>query len=125
MSWARLVAPGAAPREPRVHVLILNWNGWRDTIECLETVFRLEYSNFQVIVCDNASSDGSVNNILAWANGRLDASIANDNLRHLASTPLPKPIASVELDRADAELGGGERADEARGARLVVINTGD
>jgi len=25
---------------PKVAIIILNWNGWKDTIECLESVFR-------------------------------------------------------------------------------------
>jgi hypothetical protein len=30
---------------PKVYMLILNYNGWRDTIECLESVFRNDYPN--------------------------------------------------------------------------------
>ena len=41
----------------KVLVVILNWNGLRDTIECLESVYRLEYANFEVLVVDNGSSD--------------------------------------------------------------------
>lgn len=43
-----------------VAIIILNWNGKEDTLECLESVFRLDYPNFEVIVVDNGSSDGSV-----------------------------------------------------------------
>jgi GT2 family glycosyltransferase len=35
---------------PKVAIIILNWNGWKDTIECLESVFRNNYANYQVIV---------------------------------------------------------------------------
>ena len=51
---------------PKVSIIILNWNGWKDTIECLESVFRIDYPNYQVIVLDNASTDGSVERIKAW-----------------------------------------------------------
>lgn len=44
---------------PKVSIIILNWNGWADTIECLESVFRNNYPNYRVIVCDNNSSDQS------------------------------------------------------------------
>lgn len=40
----------------KVLVVILNWNGLRDTIECLESVYRLDYANFEVLVVDNGSS---------------------------------------------------------------------
>ena len=46
--------------------VILNWNGWRDTIECLESLLTSLPADVAVIVCDNASSDGSVERIRAW-----------------------------------------------------------
>ena len=52
---------------PRVAVIVVNWNGWRHTIECLESLRRMTYPSFEVIVVDNGSSDGSVDYIKAWA----------------------------------------------------------
>jgi GT2 family glycosyltransferase len=45
---------------PDVAVVIVNWNGWRDTLECLESLAQLDYPNFRVLVVDNDSSDDSV-----------------------------------------------------------------
>jgi GT2 family glycosyltransferase len=45
---------------PKVFVLVLNWNGQTDTIECLESASKIEYSNYQTIVIDNGSIDDSV-----------------------------------------------------------------
>jgi len=45
---------------PKVFIIILNWNGLQDTLECLESVYKLDYPNFEVIVVDNGSSDESV-----------------------------------------------------------------
>lgn len=45
---------------PLVYVVILNWNGKFDTLECLASVESLSYPNFQVVVVDNCSNDGSV-----------------------------------------------------------------
>ncbi|MCD6429446.1 glycosyltransferase family 2 protein [bacterium] len=45
---------------PKVAIIILNYNGWQDTIECLESVLRNNYPNYQVIVVDNGSADDSV-----------------------------------------------------------------
>ena len=42
---------------PKVAIIILNYNGWKDTIECLESVLRNDYPNYQVIVVDNSSPD--------------------------------------------------------------------
>jgi GT2 family glycosyltransferase len=40
---------------PKVYIILLNYNGWADTIECLESVLRNDYPNYQVIVVDNNS----------------------------------------------------------------------
>ena len=45
---------------PKVSIVILNWNGLKDTIECLESLKKISYPNYKVIVVDNASSDGSL-----------------------------------------------------------------
>jgi len=45
---------------PKVSIIILNWNGLQDTLECLESVFKLDYPNFEIIVVDNGSTDDSV-----------------------------------------------------------------
>ena len=47
-----------------VYVVILNWNGRDDTLACLESVARIDYPNFRIIVADNGSGDGSVDAIL-------------------------------------------------------------
>jgi len=47
----------------KVYILILNWNSWQDTIECIESILNLNFKNFQLIVIDNASQDNSVGHI--------------------------------------------------------------
>ena len=48
---------------PKVAVIILNWNGKEDTLECLASVKKLNYSNYEILLVDNGSSDNSVNEI--------------------------------------------------------------
>ena len=45
---------------PEVYVITLNWNGKNHTVECVESLKKLNYPNYNIIVVDNASSDGSV-----------------------------------------------------------------
>ncbi|MHB8814700.1 MAG: glycosyltransferase family 2 protein [Steroidobacteraceae bacterium] len=49
---------------PAIAVVVLNWNGWVDTIACLEALGRVEYANMSVILVDNGSTDDSVPRIL-------------------------------------------------------------
>jgi GT2 family glycosyltransferase len=46
-------------RYPRVFAITLNWNKKDDTIECVESLRRLTYPNYRIIVVDNGSTDGS------------------------------------------------------------------
>lgn len=48
---------------PLVYVIILNWNGWGDTVECLSSLEGLEYPDYEVVVVDNGSTDGSEDKI--------------------------------------------------------------
>jgi GT2 family glycosyltransferase len=46
-------------RPPPVAIIILNWNGINDTLECLESVRQIQYDNFSIVVVDNGSEDDS------------------------------------------------------------------
>src|SRR6266480_5240679 len=106
----------------KVYVLIVNWNNWPDTLECLESVFRTTYSDFQVILCDNGSTDGSLDYVKAWADGRLDAQVGPSSpLRQLTHPSLDKPIRYLERDRQLSEKGGS--ADDGT-YPLILIQTG-
>lgn len=48
---------------PKVFIIVLNWNGWQDTIECLGSLQKVYYPNFEVAVVDNGSTDESVQKI--------------------------------------------------------------
>ncbi|MHC1756957.1 MAG: glycosyltransferase family 2 protein [Methanosarcina sp.] len=45
---------------PEVSIIILNWNGKKNTINCLESLKLTTYPNYEIIVVDNGSTDGSV-----------------------------------------------------------------
>lgn len=107
---------------PGVAVIIVNWNGWVDTIECLESVFRNDYPRYRVVVCDNDSMDGSLQHIRAWADGKLDAAVSPHNtLRGFSFPPVPKPVPYRECAPGEAESDG-EPTD--RHPRLTLLRTG-
>ena len=45
--------------EPKVVIVILNWNGKRVTAECLESLMKIDYCNYKILLVDNGSTDGS------------------------------------------------------------------
>lgn len=93
----------------KVYIIILNYRGWRDTIECLESVLKLDYSDFQIVVIDNASGDGSLEQIAEWAAGRQPAGVANPALAAY-STPAhvkPVPVQRIPVSQLDQPLSTG------------------
>lgn len=53
-----------------VDIIIVNYKNWIDTVECLESILKLNYKNFRVFVIDNYSQNSSIENIIKWANGK-------------------------------------------------------
>jgi GT2 family glycosyltransferase len=78
----------------------------------------MTYPAFRVIVCDNASSDGSLDRIRAWAEGNLTATCANPDLSHLVEPPVPKPIGCAIVDSSNGAQKVGPDVP------LVLIQTG-
>lgn len=45
---------------------IINWNGWKDTVSCVASFFQLSHQPDHLVICDNNSSDNSVQAIYDW-----------------------------------------------------------
>lgn len=102
-------------KSPKVAVVILNWNGYRDTIACLDSLLPNLPAPYQVIVCDNDSQDGSLTKISEWASGRGDFPRQPDFVQNHAT----RPIKYTEYDRAQAEAGG-----SSNDPQLVFVRNG-
>ena len=100
-----------------IAIILVNWNGWRDTVDCVRSCLTLEGVEARIVVCDNASNDGSVEKIAAWARGELDVPSDPDSPVPLSQSHLPDGV--TVLDRAQAEAG-----EDAGGAQLVIVRTG-
>ena len=46
--------------QPKVSIIILNWNGLQDTLECLDSLKKISYPNYKIIVVDNGSTGDDV-----------------------------------------------------------------
>lgn len=64
----------------KVCAIVLNWNGWHHTLECLESLIGAIPCPDVVVVCDNGSTDDSVEKILQWAisKGEKPLQVAGD-----------------------------------------------
>lgn len=110
---------------PKVYIILLNYNGWADTVECLESVLRNDYPNYQVIVVDNNSPNNSIEYIKAWAEGKLNVWVKPDHsLRHLSFPPVRKPIPYVYYTREEAERGGNRDLENILKLKLLNAKKG-
>ncbi|PKL40237.1 MAG: glycosyltransferase family 2 protein [Candidatus Riflebacteria bacterium HGW-Riflebacteria-1] len=113
-------------RSDKVYIIILNYNSWQDTIECLESVLRNDYNNYQVIVVDNNSTDDSLENLLRWVRGTQSNWVNPGNpLRDYSCPAVDKPlehiVCSDDIDKSDEELGLDHSSDCINSWPIVFI----
>jgi hypothetical protein len=98
--------------DPSISIIILNWNGWSDTVECLESIYHLNYSNYQVIVADNNSSDDSIRKINDYARGNLE--VKSNFIKY---DPNDKPIEILDYKEEYIEL----EKNSSSNKQLIII----
>jgi len=87
---------------PEVAIVILNWNGARDTIACLDSLLQLNYRPLHIIVVDNGSTDTSVENIRGYCSGTIEVS---SSLFPQVRQAAPVPCRDFSADEAmDEEI---------------------
>jgi len=102
----------------RVYVILVNYNSWYDTVECLESLCRLDYNDVTIVIVDNGSSDESLRYIQNWSAGKFDIRTARrEGPSSFIFPPYQKPISCVIYDREMAELGG----EATINARIVLV----
>jgi len=62
------------------YIVLLNWNGWQDTINCIASIYENVYEPFNIVLLDNHSSDESVEKIQKYLQGMsIKYSYVNEN----------------------------------------------
>lgn len=65
--------------DKKVSIILLNYRGVKDTLECVESLERIDYENYEIIVVDNHSEDGSYEILKEKIGGRHILIEAPDN----------------------------------------------
>lgn len=105
----------------KVYIVLVNWNGWADTIECLSSIYNSIYRNFQIIIVDNDSTDNSADYIKLWAESSLCPWVSLHNpMRELSFPQTTNIIPLVEYGRDEAESGGNYIDEKTKYAQLPV-----
>ena len=67
-------------QQPVVYIVILNWNGYKDTSELLESLFKITYGNYKIIVVDNNSIQEEVEKLKANYENQIQIIYSKYNL---------------------------------------------
>ncbi len=85
--------------KPLVSIILLNWNGFADTLEALESLFAINYPNYNVIVVDNHSTNDSIELIKEYAEGIIK--VETDFTKYVDNKPIECiHIKEDELNKA-------------------------
>lgn len=49
-----------------VTIVLLNYNGYKDTIACYESIQNIIYTEYNIVIVDNDSSDNSIDNMIQY-----------------------------------------------------------
>ena len=55
---------------PLLAIILLNWNGWRESVIGIASLLDQAYSNYSLVILDNGSTDGSADYLAEWLQGR-------------------------------------------------------
>lgn len=102
-------------KSPKVSIIILNWNGWEDTIECLESLYQITHPNYDIIVVDNGSKDESIQKIKDYAQGQIKV-----KSKFFEYNSDNKPIQIFEYAKGEAGSGK-EIIDLPSDQKLTII----
>lgn len=100
----------------KVAIIILNWNGWEDSIECLESLYQITYLNYYAIVVDNGSKNNSIDKIKEYCEGKIEL-----ESKFFDYDSTNKPIKVVEYTRKEAENIEMENDNLPSNQRLILI----
>jgi GT2 family glycosyltransferase len=100
-------------------VVVLNWNGLRDTLGCLASIYEQESIPAYVILVDNGSSDGSVAGVLAWLQDHPRFGAGERHEENVSDSRSVREFALHEAQRSEAK-------DDDRGVcpHFVTIENG-
>ena len=106
---------------PAVAIVLVNYRGWRETIECIDTVLAQDYPSFQVFVVDNDSDDQSLERIAAWCERPRRDPLWRDlpGVPHLSVTGGGVSIRYRRADRDDGVL-----PEAPAGCLLTLVDAG-
>jgi GT2 family glycosyltransferase len=89
---------------PKVCIVLVNYKTWQDTVECMESILRSDYRNYQIVVVENGSDDDSWEQLLKWTRGEKVVQLPVENkLSKLSSPPVAKPLLYFRAEVGESD----------------------
>lgn len=108
---------------PSVAIIVLNWNKWEITIECLESILQNDYQDYEIVLVDNGSKNDSVERIMSYCRGVLD--VQSPFFRYdPGSKPLPCRLVHVGPDERYQVISE-DGFSTSKGPRMTLLRIGE
>ncbi len=91
-----------------VHIVLVNFNGHLDTIECIESVLKSSHTEYKIWIVDNSPTHDSIHSLVQWANGTSNS--IETAFPDLVYPAAPKPVSHRLL--SESELHAGKTFEE-------------
>jgi GT2 family glycosyltransferase len=101
-------------KKSHVAILILNWNNWWDTVECVLSIFKSSYKNYTILIIDNGSENESAEIMTNWLLGKPHMELTK---RSIGSLPEPQE-RDIRIFRTGADMG--EITGRAGGVNFII-----
>ncbi|MCD6486470.1 MAG: glycosyltransferase family 2 protein [Syntrophobacterales bacterium] len=88
---------------PKVSIILLNYNGAEDTIDCLKSLQKISYNNYNIVIVDNASPDDSMRKI----NHYIQSQPLIYNVYSSPDEAMQSQLSQAELMLLQTEYNGG------------------
>lgn len=88
----------------KVCIVLVNYKTWQDTVECMESILRSDYKQYQIVVVDNGGDDDSWEQMLKWTRGErtIDLDPLNKLNKHIFP-PVHKPILYFRAETGESD----------------------
>jgi GT2 family glycosyltransferase len=62
----------------KICIVLINHNNYQDTIECLESIVKSSYCNYQVVIIDNSEDDKPLDHLREWLRGNREFTLSTN-----------------------------------------------
>lgn len=96
----------------KVYIVLLNYNNSQDSIECLESILKLQYINYQIIIIDNSETLQYSKELQSWAEGNV--TLQETNFKDIVYPLEKKPLKILSVSEKDFLL-------ESKSEKIIFV----